>query len=232
MSEKIPVSFLMITLNDEYNLPGALESIKDLTDEVFIVDSLSTDRTVDVALAHGAHVVQRRFTNFGDHWAWVINNMPVSNSWVFALASDERITDSLKEELRALFRGAPQHDAYTVRWRRWFTGKPLRAVSDNSRLFRHEKMSVSNAVVNEHFITEGTVARLKGIVEHLDSRDMHVWFEKQNLYSTMEAIVYCKNLPLAAAPKILGNKLERRMFLKKHFRKIPFRYQFLWVIGS
>lgn len=76
---------------------------------------------------------------------------------------------------------------------------------------------------------EGAVGRLKGILEHLDSRNMYDWFEKQNRYSTMEAMTYCTKSLLAAAPKLFGNTLERRMFFKKFFWRIPFRYQLMFL---
>ena len=72
---------------------------------------------------------------------------------------------------------------------------------------------------------DGSVGKLKNILEHFDSPDLHHWYDKQNRYTTMEAIMRVKGQALAAEPRLFGNSLERRMFLKKIFYQIPFRYQ-------
>lgn len=226
---KLPFSVLMITLNEEANLPGALESIKDIVQDVFIVDSCSTDQTVNIAFEYGANIVQRPFTNFGDHWNWVIENMPVATPWTFLLAPDERFSSSLVGELKELLSKDPPCSGYTVRWRLWFMGKPLHVVSDMLRFWRTGKCHISDVKVNERPIVDGPVGKLKGILEHHDSSNLHYWFDKQNRYSTMEAIMMVKGDSLSATPRLLGSTLERRMFFKKIFFKVPFRYQIQWL---
>ena len=97
----------MLTLNEEYNLPGAIESVKDWAEEMFIVDSCSTDRTVDIALEHGVQIVQRPFTNFGDQWNFALERLPIKTPWTMKLDPDERVTPELIDEMRELFEGKP-----------------------------------------------------------------------------------------------------------------------------
>ena len=227
--DKLPLSIVMITLNEEANLPGALESVKDIAREVFIVDSYSTDRTVDIALEFGAYIVQRRFTNFGDHWNWTLQNMPIQTKWTFLLAPDERISQGLADELRHILSAESDYDGYTVRWRLWFMGKPLNVVTPVLRLWKTGKGRISDVVVNEHPVVDGSVGNLKGILEHHDSPDLHHWYEKQNRYSTMEAAMRFDRAQLAASPRLFGNALERRMWLKKIYSHVPFRHQLMFL---
>ena len=215
----------MLTLNEEFHLPGAIENVKDWAEEIFIVDSLSTDRTVDIALEHGVKIVQRPFTNFGDQWNFALEKLPINTAWTFKLDPDERLSPELKSEIRALLEGRHQHVGYEMDRRLWFMGKPLHVLAPVLRLWRTGKCRFSDVIVNEHPLVDGSVGKLKGIMEHLDSPDLHHWWDKQNCYSTMEAIMMSRGDKFAADPNLFGGPLARRMFLKKYFFKVPFRYQ-------
>ncbi len=224
------LSVIMLTLNEEQNLPGALEHLRGWTDEVFVVDSLSTDRTVDIALAGGAKVVQRPFTNFGDQWNFALHCLPVASEWTMKLDPDERVADSLKQEIRSVIAQAEACTGYKVDLRLWFMGEPLHAkIEGMLRLWRTNSCRFSDVLVNEHPIVAGSVGQLDGWIEHLDSPTLHHWFEKQNRYTTMEAVMRMRKDALAADAKWWGNALERRMFLKKMFYRVPFRYSLLWL---
>lgn len=88
-----PVAVVMITFNEAHNLPAVLENLRGWAQEVFVVDSYSTDGSVDVALAHGATVVQRAFRDFGDQWNFAVGKLPVTAPWTMKLDPDERLTD-------------------------------------------------------------------------------------------------------------------------------------------
>lgn len=225
----VPVSVVFITLNEETHLPGALENVRDWADEVFIVDSCSTDRTVDVALEYGAHIVQRPFTNFGDQWNFALERLPVRTPWTLKLDPDERLSPELKDEIATLISAEPPHAGYTMDRRLWFMGKPLHVLIPMLRLWRTGKCSFSKVIVNEHPLVAGSVGNLKGILEHFDSPDLHHWFEKQNRYTTMEAIMRARGDALPVRPRLFGSPLERRMFLKKSFYRLPFRYAVLFL---
>ena len=86
----------MITLNEGHNMAAVLENLRGWAQEVFIVDSYSKDDTVDIALKHGAHVVQRQFRGFGDQWNFAMSQLPITAPWTMKLDPDERLTDALK----------------------------------------------------------------------------------------------------------------------------------------
>jgi glycosyltransferase involved in cell wall biosynthesis len=224
----------MISLNEAHNMKATLENLRDWAQEVFLVDSYSRDDTVDVALEYGVHVVQRRFRSFGDQWNFALQRLPITAPWTMKLDPDERLSPGLKDEIPSVVaRGA--HDAYMVKRRLFFMGRPLPVRQQLLRLWRTGRARMSDVIVNEHVIVDGTVGLLENELEHHDSPDLEHWLEKQNRYTTAEAVAAYRGLSLAAAPRLLGTSLERRMWLKNHFYRVPFRYtlfflyHYLWL---
>ncbi|MEQ1795344.1 MAG: glycosyltransferase family 2 protein, partial [Nitrospira sp.] len=95
------VSILILTLNEEANLPDCLRSV-GWSDDIVVLDSFSSDRTVAIAEERGARVVQRRFDNWAAHQNWALEQIPFKHPWVFYLDADERMTDELRDELIAI----------------------------------------------------------------------------------------------------------------------------------
>lgn len=226
---KLPVTVIMLTLNEEFHLPDAIDNVKNWAEDIFIVDSCSSDRTVDIAIENGVNIVQRPFTNFGDQWNFALERLPIKTPWTFKLDPDERITPELIDEMRELLGGEPTYSGYVMDRRLWFMGKPLHVFAPVLRLWHTGKCRFSDVLVNEHPVVDGPVGKLKGILEHFDSPDLHHWWDKQNRYTTMEAIMRVKKHALASEPRLFGNSLERRIFFKKLFFRIPFRYQLQWL---
>jgi len=226
---KLPVTIIMLTLNEEHHLQDAIGNVKPWTEEIFIVDSCSTDKTVDIALEHEVKIVQRPFTNFGDQWNFAIERLPIKTPWTMKLDPDERITPELVEEMRRAIQSKNACDGYWIPRRLWFMGNPLHIKQDVLRLWKTGKCRFSDVIVNEHPLINGKIGKLKGIIEHFDSINLHHWMDKQNRFTTMEAIMKVRGHKLATEPKLLGNTLERRMFFKKYFDYIPLRLQLLWL---
>ena len=221
--EKIPITVVILTLNDEPHLPELLDSIQPYVEDIFIVDSRSTDRTVDIALERGVKIVQRVFTTPPEQYGWAFRNLPIKTEWLFSMDQDERFSISLVEELKRLFdTGIPEDvDGFTVKWRLWFMGKPLHAVTDTFRLMRTAKCSVTEVSCNEHFVVPGRICKLKGILEHKDVLNLHEWYEKQNLWTTLEAIGRIKDKSEDEKSRLFGTKLQRKMLFKRFFIHMP-----------
>jgi hypothetical protein len=173
------------------------------------------------------HVVQRRFRDFGDQWNFALRELPITAPWTMKLDPDERLSDELKRNLNE---HTSSHTSAASFWRQWWLmGKPLAIGDEVLRVWPTGKCVFSDVSVNEHAIVDGPSQRVRGILEHHDSPDLHHWFEKQNRYSTAEAIIAHQKSNLAAEAKLFGSRLERRMWLKKNFFRIPFRYQTLFL---
>jgi len=218
----------MISLNEGHNIVDVLDNLKGWAQEVFLVDSYSQDETVDVALRYGVHVVQRRFCGFGEQWNFALRELPISAPWTMKLDPDERLTEELKHEI-VEFTRTPLADACYLRIRLFFMGKALSVRYRLLRLWLTGKARMSNVLVNEHISVNGEIAQLSFDVEHHDSPDLEHWFEKQNRYTTAEALTYFNQSELADTPRLFGTSFQRRMWIKKHFFNLPLRYFLLFL---
>ncbi|MBD2185383.1 glycosyltransferase family 2 protein [Aerosakkonema funiforme] len=248
---KIPVSVLIPAKNEEANLPACLESVA-LADEVFVVDSQSSDRSVEIAESYGAKVVQFYFNG---RWPkkknWALDNLPFHNEWVLIVDCDERITPKLWEEIAAAIQN-PDYNGYYINRRVYFLGQWIRYGGRypdwNLRLLKHEKGRYENLKtedvpntgdneVHEHVILKGQVGYLKNDMLHIDFRDIYQWLERHNRYSNWEARLYLNFLMgkddletinddsdrLNRFIRIIRNPVQRKRFLRKVWVWLPFK---------
>lgn len=228
VSGRAPVAVVMITLNEAHNLEAVVENLRGWAQEVFIVDSYSRDATVDIALRHGITVVQRRFRGFGDQWGFALERLPITAPYTMKLDPDERLSDALKDAIvEATARGGWHGLSVQRRW--WFMSRPLPIRERILRVWRTGACRFSDVAVNEHPIVGGRIETVNADLEHLDSPDLDHWFEKQNRYSTAEAVASYAGGNMATTPKPFGNKLERRMWLKALLRRLPLHHHLLFL---
>lgn len=223
-----PVAVIMISLNEAHNMEAVLENLKGWAQEVFLVDSYSADATVEIALANGVHVVQRCFRGFGDQWNFALEKLPITAPYTMKLDPDERLTDALKQNLAAAMT-RNEADGITLDRRLWFMGRPLPVRHELLRVWKTGKCRFSDVLVNEHPLVDGRMQRVAGDIEHHDSPDLHHWLEKQNAYTTTEAIAAHEGRALSVQPRLFGNAFQRRMWIKQNYRRFPGRYQVLFL---
>lgn len=218
-----PVAVVMITLNEGHNMQAVLENLRGWAQEVFVVDSYSADDTVDIALRHGAHVVQRQFRGFGDQWNFAMSQLPITAPWTMKLDPDERVGEGLKAEIgQKISTGGA--DGYVCPIRLFFMDRRLPARLRMTRLWRTGKAGFTSVDANEHAIVQGVLSELLNEIEHRDSPDLDHWLNKQNKYTTAEAISSYAGWNLADKPRLFGTAMQRRMWMKRHFMKVPLRY--------
>lgn len=239
---KLPVSVLIPAKNEEENLVACLESVAR-ANEVFVVDSQSTDETCAIAERYGAQVVQ---FHFNGRWPkkknWALDNLPFSNEWVLIVDCDERITPELWDEIAIAIQNE-QYSGYYLNRRIFFLGTWLRHGGRypdwNLRLFRHAKGRYENLKteeirntgdneVHEHVVLNGPVGYLKHDMLHEDYRDMYQWLARHNRYSNWEARVYLNLLTGMGeqdtiGANLLGDAVQRKRFLKKIWVRLPFK---------
>jgi len=225
---KLPVAVVMISLNEGHNMEKVLKNISDWAQEVFLVDSFSQDDTIDIALKYGVHVVQHRFNGFGDQWNFALNNLPITCPWVMKLDPDEIITDNLKKSLEGLMLNG-NCDGINVERRLWFMGSVLPVTQIILRLWRTGSCKFTEVDVNEHPLVSGKIECADGYLEHHDSPNLDHWIVKQNNYTTTEAVNQYNNGNLAMSSNFFGSKLERKMWIKKVFWRVPGRYTLLFL---
>lgn len=219
---------VLITLNEAHHLSAVLGNLQGWASEVFVVDSYSRDQTVDVALRFGVHVVQRSFRGFGDQWNFALSELPITAPWTMKMDPDERLSPELKRNLlQAMVR--QQADAFSVDRRLWLMRTPLPIRQRILRVWRSGSCRFSDTMVNEQPLVSGVAHHVQGEMEHHDSPDLEHWLEKQNRYTTAEAIILYTKAPLAVEPRLLGSVLQRRMWLKANFHRVPGRYALLFL---
>lgn len=223
-----PVAVVMISLNEGHNMEAVLENLRGWAQEVFLVDSYSRDETVDIALRYGVHVVQRQFRGFGDQWNFALRELPISAPWMMKLDPDERLTDELKREIQEAV-CLNDFNAFVVNIRLFFMEQALPIRLNLLRLWHTGQASMSDVSVNEHIKVKCAVGSLGCEIEHHDSPDLEHWLEKQNRYTTAEAIIAYQGAAMADTPRLFGTAFQRRMLLKKHFYRLPFRYLLLFL---
>lgn len=223
-----PVAVIMISLNEAHNLEDTLHNLLGWAQEVFLVDSYSADETIDIALKYGVHVVQRNFQGFGDQWNFALRQLPIKAPWTMKLDPDERLTDALKRQIETATQ-SDNYDAYKVPISLCFMGEKLPSVLKLTRLWRTGFVRFSDVMANEHAHCEGEEGELSAQIMHLDSPDLDHWVTKQNRYTTAEAASQFEGRALALPPRLFGTVLERRMWLKRHFWKMPGRYLILFL---
>mgnify|MGYP002777112961 FL=1 len=241
-SAKVPVSVLIPARNEEANLPACLESVSR-ADEVFVVDSQSSDRSVEISESYGATVVQ---FHFNGRWPkkknWSLENLPFRNEWVLIVDCDERITPELWNEIETAIQNS-DFDGYYLNRRVFFLGQWIRHGGKypdwNLRLFRHAKGRYENLntedirntgdnEVHEHVVLPGKVGYLKEDMLHIDFRDMYHWLERHNRYSNWEAQVYLnllngKDDHGTIGANLFGDSVQRKRFLKRIWVRLPFK---------
>ena len=184
------ISVLVLTKNEEQDLPGCLASVA-WSDDVHVLDSKSTDRTVAIAREYGAQVTERAFDNWAAHQNWALANLPFRHPWVFYIDADERATPELREAMRAAVGAPGEAVAFQVERRDFLMSTWLQHVQVSAfymRLFRPEKMHYER-LVNPVSIPSGPVGRLSGYLDHFPfSKGIAHWIERHNSYSTFEAL--------------------------------------------
>ncbi len=231
---KPTIAVVMITLNEAYNMRSCMENLSGFADEIFVVDSFSTDGTAEIAGKYGAQVVQREFMGFGDQWNFAASQLPVRSNWTMKIDPDERLTENLKQAVIAAISDKETNGLVVTR-HLWFMGQPLPVRQKLLRVWRTGSCRFPNILVNEHPNVPQPHTEIVGDLEHHDSPNLFHWMEKQNRYTTAEAVSALEGQLFAVNPSVVGNSLERRMWLKSIYSHMPgrhmvmFMYCYLWL---
>jgi len=252
MTQKVPVSVIIPVKNEEQNIAACLESVQ-WADEAWVVDSGSTDRTVDVARRYTDKIECFEFRGgYPKKKNWALETLPFRNEWILIVDADERVMPGLEAEIRVLFEKNPvENDGYYINRRLIFLGRWIRHCgwypSWNLRLFKHrlgryEKLeteeveNTGDVEVHEHVVLNGRSGYLKNDLLHEDFKSIFHFVERHNRYSNWDARVYANLAQGIGSSQVInasffGSPLERKRFIKKVWVKIPGRpfLRFIWM---
>ncbi len=249
--DKLPISVIVPVKNEAMNIADCLASVA-WADEVWVVDSHSTDETVALAESHRAKVVQFDWQLGGPKKKnWALETLSFSNEWILLLDADERVTPELEAEIRRLWRQADKVEGYYVNRKLIFLGRWIKHCgwypSWNLRLFKHRMgrfeqlktediQHAGDVEVHEHVVFSGQVAYLKNDLLHEDFKSIYHFVERHNRYSTWEARVYFNLANNATGSDAInasffGSPVERKRFIKYWWARLPARplLRFIWM---
>jgi glycosyltransferase involved in cell wall biosynthesis len=227
---KVPVSVVIPTRNEERNLLDTLLCVIDWADEVVVFDSLSDDRTVEIAQSLKVPVVQRRFDNFSAHKNWALQNLELRNEWLLFLDADERLTSSLKAEIYGhVSNPCCSFAGFYIPRKNYFMGLWIKHAGMypdwNLRLFRRSLGRYENRIVHEHVLLNGSVAYLHNPLEHNDFKGLARWLDRHNTYTSMEAQeIYRLMIGTAPSNTITGKAITRGPQRRRLMKELAYRY--------
>lgn len=187
------LSVVIITLNEEKNLPRCLESVRELAAEVVVVDSLSTDRTAEIAEAAGARLIPQPFLGHRQQKAFAIER--ASHNLILSLDADEALSPELAASIRTVLADR-QHDGYYMNRLNRFAGQWIRHGSwypdRKMRLFDRRRYVMGGVNPHDRFdpAPEASVGRLTGDLLHFADEDLAVRVQTMNKYSSIAARAY------------------------------------------
>lgn len=255
-SALLPLTAIVAVRNEARNLPRCLESLRDVA-EIYVVDSQSTDNTVEIAESYGARVVQFHYQGgWPKKRQWAMESLPLTYDWIFLLDADEALTPELTAEIRGAIEN-PDRDGYYIALRMFFLGHELRhsgASFYKLSLFRRGKgrfecrlkeqdQSMADMEVHEHIVLDGPLnertAKLQHPLQHYNVESLSHYIRKHDEYSNWEARVWLegeansRDLP----PAFFGSQAQRRRWLRKIFFLVPgsplafFLYKYVFSLG-
>lgn len=198
-----PLSVVIITKNEALNISRCLESVKDIADEIVVVDGFSTDKTAEISKSYGHKVILNEFKGYGDQKQFAVDQ--AKNDWVLSIDADETVTDELKNEINLLFRTGNEGgndqlleiNGYYIPFSMFFMGRIMKHSGLGNefhlRLFNRTKGGFTRSEVHESIEVEGDKKKLSGKIIHRSYRDIAHHLEKINIYTTQASEEYTKN---------------------------------------
>jgi glycosyltransferase involved in cell wall biosynthesis len=184
----IRLSVCTITLNEEKDLPRALESVRGVADEIVVVDCGSKDRTQEIARHHGAEVFERAWTSYEEQWNFAASS--ASNEWIFILAADEELSPELRASLLEWKQRQPQFLVYEMTRRAWYLGAWIKHCGwypdYQRRLYRRDSARFKG-IIHEVLQFEGPPGRLQGDLLHYTMNSFAEHEDKVERYTTLAA---------------------------------------------
>lgn len=246
------VAVVILTHNEEMHIECALQSVKSIASEIFVIDSGSKDRTADIAEANGATVLHHPFINYAKQFQWALDNAPITADWIMRLDADEIIEPDLQQEIREKLSALPstvvgvnlkRKHIFMDRWVRHGGRYPLVLL----RIWRAGHGRIEDRWMDEHMVISGgeTVTFKGGFADH-NLNDLTFFTDKHNKYATREAIdVLNQKLNLFPRDDSLNTESAslqasvKRIAKEKVYNKIPFTlaalsyflYRYIFQLG-
>jgi len=187
------ITAVILTYNEELHLSRCIESLKGIVANVVVVDSFSTDKTLDIAVEHGATIIQHQWLNYSSQFNWALSILDPSTDWVLRIDADEILTLSLRLEIKSRMNSL-ESNIHGVYWGRRivFLGKAIKYGGvfpiQVLRLFRFGHGKCENRWMDEHIKVNGMTTNFNGEMLDNNLNSLTWWTDKHNKYASREAV--------------------------------------------
>ncbi len=241
LTQRAPLSVIILTLNEELNIRACLDSVA-WADDVLVVDSSSADRTVEYAQAArpDVRVAKHPFQDFGDQRNWALDHGAPRHEWILFLDADERCTPACAAAIRDAIRDPRVNVGFFLTCRNFFLGRWIRHCtlypSWQLRLLRAGRVRYRKEGHGQREVTDGPLGYVREPYDHFGfSKGIEHWIERHNAYSTneVELIRQLRREPLAPADLFKPDPVARRRCLKRIAARVGCRpvLRFLYMYG-
>lgn len=227
------IAAIILTKNEELHIERCIASLKGVCDEVFVVDSFSTDRTVEIAKKLGATVLQNSWKNYATQFNWALANCPIKSDWLWRIDADEYLSGGLGEAVKMRIDGADEAvNGFYVRKKIVFMGRELLHggwyPSYHLKVWRRGFGDCEDKWMDEHIRVFSGRTEVVEVGDQVDDNlnSLTWWTEKHNGYATREmvdmlSIEYNLRKEEEVEPKFFGTEEQRKRWLKIKYVKFP-----------
>lgn len=225
-----PVTVLVLAGNEERNIAACLDSVREWSDDIVVVDSHSTDATVAMSKDRGATVVVNTYVDHASQLRWALGSAPLKHDWILFLDADNVVTDELKTQIADAIGNHPQESvAYYSLHHEYFRGYRIRGAKRWwLRIFRNSRTQVDNSeLVDYRLVIDGPIGRLSGAIieDNRKEDDLDFWTDKHQRFALRmaaeEVLRANGRLSWHVKPRFFGTPDERRVWLKQAWLNMP-----------
>ena len=248
---KLPITVIILTFNEEVNILNCLQSVSKLSNDIVIVDSYSTDRTIEIANSFSVKIFQHPFENYAKQRNWALQNVIISNEWIMNIDADHRVMPEMVDELKHYFEnGIPDNvNGFFASRRTMFLNKWIRHGGHfpvyHGIIFRKGKGICEEKEYDQHFLISGDTIVLKSNVIDIITDSLTTFIQRHNKWATLEALdamhleSEVDSNSKVIKPNKNGNLMEQRRYQRLKYYSYPiftrtfiyFIYRFFFKLG-
>lgn len=224
------ITAIILTKNEELNIRRCIESITGLADRIVVVDSGSTDKTIEIARELGAEIYQHEpFEHYARQFNWALDHVNIKTRWIYRIDADEVVTPELKTEIKKACQDHQDDDVngLVMRFKVYFLGRFLVHGGIypfyNLTIFKNGLGRYEDRAMGEHVVlSKGRTIDLQNDCLHYDYKDLTTWINKHNWYATREVNDYFETLANRQAVTSLYHEAQKTKKLRDGFYyKLP-----------
>lgn len=226
------LAVIILTLNEDIHIERAINSVRHKSDEIFVIDSMSTDMTVEISQSMGATVYQKPWISYSEQLNWALSKLPQDIDWVFRLDADEYVLpdSDIKKEISTLSKDTSDLAGIICLRSMAFAGRVLKYGGMHKkpilRLFKKGRAKYNDRMVDEHAIIDGDVKKSTICIVDQCEKGLAFWKEKHRKYAVLEAQEFMKikdeKLPSSETNLTISSEANAQRYRRKLYYSLPY----------